>query len=304
MSDEQIYAYILGDALSIGKAICSPLPPEDSTPSFWLFEKEGRVLWHDARISHKADRRAIGLLKELYGDEWKKHYAALATSPVKAVSLVNYSEAVRSVVCKEFEEYELPFWEAHSTTARTLNKLHIYALSGYFVDGECIDVSTRNNAKYAYVCSSNAFQVYKPYEDRQYRFRGHNLKGTLFGWNTLETGGDLIIASSMKDVVMFYNLGYKAIAPTSESVFSALREKRGEINLRFNNKYIVFDNDRTGINSMRRLEAETGWKGVVLGGKEKDPADIVKRYSLDDLNTICLRAFKKEKKEGIINLKL
>jgi DNA primase len=128
--------------------------------------------------------------------------------------------------------------------------------------------------------------MYKPFEDRMYRFRGHNLKDVLFGYNSLISGGDLIITSSMKDVVMFYNIGMKAIAPTSEGVFSGIRKKYGELRLRFDRIFVSFDNDKKGKEATMQLCKELGDViPIFLSGPEKDGADIVKKYGLDVFRT-------------------
>lgn len=282
MSDDEIYAKLLGGNLCVGKKICSPLPPQDANPSFWLFRSEsGELLWHDARLSEKYDRRAIGLAVQMWGVSYWEAKKRLRLTDTPFINFVEPPVPCRGVLVGELESWELPFWEAHCTTKRSLSRLHVYGLRGFYIDGVYKYRSEENNAKYVYVCSSDSYQMYKPFEDRTFRFRGHNIKNTLFGYNSLESGGNLVITSSMKDVIMFYNIGMKAIAPTSEGVFSGIREKYAELRNRFDNIYVCFDNDKKGREATRALCKEFDTLiPLYLSGGEKDGADIVKNYGL------------------------
>lgn len=282
MQDDVIYAKLLGGNIVVGEKTNSPLPPNDANPSFWLFRgDDGSILWHDARISGKYDRRAIGLAVRLWGVTYAEAYKRLKMEPTPFISFKEVEKPKRGVVVGEIQEWEMPFWEKHSTYKRTLSKLEVYGLRGFYIDGCFKYESEPNNARYVYVCGRESFQMYKPFEERTFRFRGHNLKNVLFGYNTLETGDDLVITSSMKDVIMFYNIGIKAIAPTSEGVFSGIREKYGELRNRFNNIYVCFDNDKKGREATKALCNEMwGIKPMFLSGPEKDGADIVKNYGL------------------------
>lgn len=291
MYDDEIYAKLLGGDIVIGEKLCSPLPPKDEHPSFWLFRgDDGSILWHDARLSGKYDRRAIGLAVKMWDCSYGEAYRRLDTCPTPAISINEKPTPKRGVVAGELEEWEMPFWEQHSTTKRTLSRLSIKGLRGFYVDGRYMYRSERDNAKYVYICGSNSYQMYKPFEDRLYRFRGHNLKNVLFGYNSLESGGDLVITSSMKDVVMFYNIGVKAIAPTSEGVFSGIRDKYSELRLRFDNIFVIFDNDKKGREATNMLCGEFDtFRPAKLIGREKDGADIVKNWGTDVFKTVIKR---------------
>lgn len=74
--------------------------------------------------------------------------------------------------------------------------------------------------------------------------------------------------------------GFISIAPQSENSYKSLLPKVAEINQRFNNVYILFDNDKPGIRAAHMLSKKVGFKWEPIFMPRlwgKDPADFVKK---------------------------
>jgi hypothetical protein len=284
MTDEQIYYAILGD-VKIGRKMHSPLPPRDDNPSFWLFRAGDRILWHDARRTEKYDRSARGLLREIAG---KDGYKLVKSKNLPNISLREDPAPKRSLVTKDFNSWELRFWDNLGVDHRCLLRNKCYVVEDYSVNDRKLFSSGKSRV-YAYILGKDRYQLYRPDEDRVVRFRSINISNTLFGYDLLDGGGDLIITSSNKDRIVLSSLGYKACAPSSETVNSIIYNNYADMRLRYRNIYLLYDNDKTGLEKMEALSRELSVIPIILPATiGKDPADIAK-ISRDYLKDLLFR---------------
>jgi hypothetical protein len=281
-TDHDIYSLILGE-YGIGCPMNSPLPPTDDNPSFWIYRKGDDLLWHDARITERYDRRAIGLAVRLWGCSYTEAYSKIRRSDIPKIEVVEKIVYDRKVICGDsYEDYERVFWDTHCVSSRQLFAERCYPLRGYYIDNEIIMSSRESDPVYVYQLEKG-WQVYRPSQPRTRRFKSIDIGGVLFGYDIAQTGGDMFITSSNKDRIVLKSLGYQAVAPSSETVHRPILERYPEMRLRWRNIYVLFDNDEVGIRSMRELCKGTEMVPVVLRSAEKDPADIIRRWGIDGL---------------------
>lgn len=287
MTDEIIYSAILGQEFSIGKKMPSPLPPDDANPSFWLFKGDDKILWHDARKTGKYRRDAVGLAMEVWGCTYAEVYNKVRGKKLPPPIINVEPEHFKGIdVNPTLQEWEKQFWDKHGVSERILRSLNIFSLAGYYIDDKFIFGSYDKSPAYAYVFGKNSWQLYRPNESRVSKFRSHNINNILFGYNRITTGGDLIITSSYKDCAVLTACGYKAVAPSSEVVQSSVYSSYSELRMRFDNIYVLYDNDETGKRAAAELARTLCVKPIILTTKEKDPADIAKRYGIQALKDI------------------
>lgn len=273
MTDEQIYYAILGD-VRIGRKMRSPLPPRDDNPSFWLFRTESGILWHDARRTDRYDRSARGLMREVFGaDGWR----LLKSRKVPEISLKEDPKPKRELVLRDYDNHTLEFWDQHGVSRRDLLRNRCYVVDRYAVNSKTLFRSEESRV-YAYVFGKESYQLYRPDENRNIRFRSLGITNVLFGYQYLESGGPLIITSSNKDRIVLSSLGYKACAPSGETVNTTIFRNYADMRLRFDKIYLLYDNDEVGVSKMTALSKELEVIPVVLGAAlGKDPAEHVLR---------------------------
>jgi hypothetical protein len=287
MNDEIIYSAILGSEFSVGKKMTSPLPPDDANPSFWLFRADDRILWHDARKVGRYKRDAVSLAMEVWNCNYAEVFNRVRSKNLPPPVINVEPEHTKGIdVNPSLKPWEKQFWDMHGVSERVLKSLNIFSLAGYYIDDEFVFGSYSKSPAYAYVFGKNSWQLYRPMESRTSKFRSHNINNVLFGYNRLTSGGDVIITSSYKDCAVLTACGYKAVAPSSEVVQSSVYASYSELRLRFDNIYVLYDNDDTGRRAAAELAKNLCVKVITLETKEKDPADIAKRYGIDSVKSI------------------
>jgi hypothetical protein len=217
--------------------------------------------------------------RELVMDEGVKITRKPIEKPVKFDYEIN---------TQELRDWEVGYWK---------DNLHIYRDMLGFFDIESLKSlerlqrtiwkSTKSNPAYAYMFGEDGvFKAYRPLDPDGDKFRGQNNGHIIEGWNQLPRSGEhLFIGSSLKDTVVTRKVGVLGCNPTSENSFRAILGKVREINARFKNVYILFDNDRAGREAAMYLAWMTGWTPVFIDNlrifntnktkSAKDPSDTV-----------------------------
>lgn len=295
VSDESIYAYYFRD-FEIGRKYHSPFR-RDPKPSFMIREDGGRLWWIDFGLSRTARPDAIGFVSELYGIDrrqaveriWGDFMERGATVAKRKRSL-NIALPY-DVAMGDLEDFELRFWESHCIEKPLLDRFSVKGLRGLYRHGSLMWTSTSTEPAYVYIFAKDVYKVYRPLSED--RFRGQGNGSVLEGYKQLPaTGRHLFVTSSMKDTLVLTSLGYCAVAPSSENSMNALLGKARELNSRFSDIHILFDNDPPGIRAARRLGHLTSWKTVFLPKDlAKDPADVVKKYGNRFVLSELLRTF-------------
>lgn len=106
-------------------------------------------------------------------------------------------------------------------------------------------------------------------------------------WKSFRIQGDhmlpkygevLVVTKSMKDVMLFHELGLPAIAPVSETVFLTESHYR-KLKERFDKLVVLFDNDYTGIKFLNKVRKKYDviplW---IPRGLPKDISDYYKAF--------------------------
>lgn len=117
---------------------------------------------------------------------------------------------------------------------------------------------------------------------RTYRFLS-NWKGSFIqGAKQLaNTGDNLVITKSMKDVMSLFELNISAIAPTSENVIISYNQY-DRLRKKFPNIYMLLDNDLAGVRGAHKYKkAFPGMKCIFIKRKySKDISDMCKKKGL------------------------
>lgn len=165
------------------------------------------------------------------------------------------------VKTRSFEKQDLEYWGRFGITKETLKKFNVYPVqkaeirkeySSSFI--EIYSFSSTASPCYMYTIKDGdqtRVRLYRPFESFSRKWSTNCTKNQIQGYDQLPAKGDtLIISSSLKDAMVFYECGYNSIAPSGESIFIS-SDKVKELKKRFNKIIVIFDADETGIKSSK-----------------------------------------------------
>lgn len=287
VDDSVIYQYYFGD-FDLKSKYHSPLR-KDPTPSF-MFKNIGtsnipRIIWNDFGADEIKHKDAIGFVmalehlsrKEAVALIWKELVVPekVSITPPKLVMPIKLPYEYRD---DEIQDFEMEFWDKFWIGRDLLDFYNVRSLRRLSRMGKKLWGSEPGDPAFIYVFEpKKKFKTYRPY-DKLNKFRGSDNGDVIEGYDQLPQCGDhLFITSSLKDTMTLRRCGFLACNPTSENSKKALYPKVRELNQRFGNVRILFDNDTPGMVSAMNLSKITGWEAVMIPPQfPKDPSDIVK----------------------------
>lgn len=287
LTQEEIYEHFFPE-LVIGEVTCSPFRDEHN-PSFQLkYSANGKLYWTDYGYDYPR-HDAAALIALTYDISIKEAFNLIKKEMINGgdIMLKRKKREPRSkpvknryqFFYKEFENYELSYWMKLGIRKPLLDFLNIKALRKIAKNGSVKVRSVRGNPAflYLYKLHSTAFKLYRPFESNGFKFLGQDNGNLIEGWEQLPRNGEkLIINSSYKDTAVTWRVGIPSINPTSENSMKNLFISEKNLNLRFRNIYILFDNDRVGRESARKLQVKSDHKWTpIFMRKFKDPSDSV-----------------------------
>ena len=138
---------------------------------------------------------------------------------------------------------------------------------------------------YAYKVDDK-FKIYRPLASKYTKWRTNLTNWNVQGLSEIpkEGGNLLIITKSLKDVMCLYEMGFNAIAASSETTFipdnilQSLRSKWKHI-------VILYDRDKTGMLESRKYSKQYKLDAIFVHKKfnAKDISDAVKNNSFADV---------------------
>lgn len=130
------------------------------------------------------------------------------------------------------------------------------------------------------------FKIYRPLASKYTKWRTNLTNRHVQGLAELpKEGGDLlIITKSLKDVMCLYEMGFYAIASSSETTFipeDILKSLRGK----WKKMLILYDRDKTGMQKARDYSKRYKLHAFFVNKKfnAKDISDAVKNNSFSDV---------------------
>lgn len=293
VTEESILSYYIG----IDKIPCfinSPLRI-DKKPSFGIYSSpKGRIYYTDLSTGDK------GGVFDLLGKLWKLSYIEVLTKinsdldkiqkkvpNIKHFNIpnkksTNYKNSIDlKVKIREWKPYDIEYWESYGINLKCLKYADVYPISHIFIIKE-----GRTNCykadKYAYVYvehkeGNTTLKVYQPYRESQKgKWINKHDKSVISLWTKIPAKGEkLCICSSLKDALcLWINTKIPSIAPQGEG-YKLSNTVIEELKSRYNKIYILFDNDKAGIENSNALSLLTGFTNVILPeGYGKDVSDI------------------------------
>ena len=288
LDDYTIYSYYLG-SFKPGKLMNSPLRSNDQVPSFAIFaSKTGGLLFKDHGTGEAGN--ALKFLKLYRGiqtrEELERELLKIIrrTNPNLKVRTNNYSKPVGSgmtdigIVRQQFTDIDKQYWKQFHISIDTLKKFNVFSIKYFLCNRVVRGTYKEDSPMYAYKVYDR-FKIYRPLASKYTKWRTNLTNRHVQGLSELpqEGGNLLIITKSLKDVMCLYEMGFNAIAASSETTFipddilQSLRTKWKHI-------VILYDRDKTGMKTARTYSKQYKMDAIFVHKKfkAKDISDAVR----------------------------
>ena len=290
LDDYSIYSYYLG-SFKPGKLMNSPLRPDDKIPSFAIFpSKIGGLLFKDHGTGEAGN--ALKFIKLYKGiqtrDELEKELLRIVRrfNPTSNVATTTRTytpreDTVIGIVRQPFTEVDKKYWKQFHISTDTLKKFNVFSIKYFLCNRVVRGTYKEDSPMYAYKVYDK-FKIYRPLASKYTKWRTNLTNRHVQGLAELpqEGGNLLIITKSLKDVMCLYEMGFNAIAASSETTFipddilQSLRNKWKHI-------VIIYDRDKTGMKTARSYSKQYHLDAIFVHKKfkAKDVSDAVRDNS-------------------------
>lgn len=310
-TEAEILAYYLG-IYKIPILICSPLR-QDNHPSFSIYSTDGKKCFYKD-FSTKEGGNTFSLLgkmwnlpylevlKKIYSDyhnfKNKVNIANTSICNVKSIQTLNKNS---ELLCKvrKWKDYDLQYWDDYGISLDWLKFANVYPISHkIIIKNGCKYIFNADKHAYAYVEhkeGNTTIKIYQPFNKDGYKWSSKHDASVISLWTKIpKEGNTLCICASLKDALCLWsNTGIPSIALQGEG-YCMSNTAINNLKSRFKNIFVLFDNDKAGIEDGKILSKNTGFINLVLpqfdGGK--DISDLFKIKKKEDFLKIILPLFK------------
>jgi hypothetical protein len=291
IGDYEIFSYYIGKDFKIGRPFNHPLR-EDRNPSFSIYRRGDRLLWKD--FSTDDGGSSISFVMKKYGITFPEalnvinsdfrlgleSYGAIEKPSMEYFGVPNkvdisHIPEEKSINIRQIKpnRKHFDYWEQYGISTNTLNKYNVLPISHFWIDGRRI---VTNNVTFAYAFGNRKYKILQP--DSPFKWITNCSANILQGYQQLPESGELlIITSSLKDVMVLWEMGYIAVAPQAESTVIP-QKLLDELQGRFKKLILYYNNDDAGFRSMDKYDLPSIHNPLDL---PKDPSDLVKEYNFN-----------------------
>jgi len=268
--------------------------PKDRVPSMFVYfdTSSGKYKFKDFSSGHQGGH--VDLVKHLYNLDTS---SALAKITSDYESYVKDNGKRAEVALKIQDKYKVvdyeirhwtnldeAYWSKYKIGSKLLEHYEVAPLEFFKMEKEEENetISHRFSSKYIYGYFRKDGSLYKIYMPKNTEKKFIKVQNYIQGGDQLNyKNKNLVITSSLKDLMCFVKLGYKhieVIAPDSEN--SMLTEHTvNMLRSKFNKICVLFDNDTAGKASMQKYQDRFGFEPILLD-MEKDLSDSIAMHGL------------------------
>lgn len=325
VSEEQIFEMVLGYFPVEYVRVVSPFREDDTTPGCF-FSNFNDKLWFVDFADKIRHRDAINMVQDMYGFTFKQALAYIDNHfelgignsnpiPVKHKREEHSSRPVKKGIGeihfkpRDFIRKDREFWSQYGISKQNLIDDGIFPIIWYSVFSKRFSdtlIIRPNTVSYAYTQFSDLHgdiqegkvKIYTPHLKNKGKWITNCTGDEVGSYQFLPAMGDkLVISKSYKDCRVLRNLGITSVWFQNEGMIPSL-EILEDLYSRFNEIFIFFDNDETGIESSEKIVQAFNSLGprkasaislpkVLLDEGIKDPSDTYKekgkQYLIDFL---------------------
>ena len=290
LDDYTIYSYYLG-SFKPKTLMNSPLRPDDKIPSFAIFpSKTGDLLFKDHGTGEAGN--ALKFIKLYRGittrEELERELLRIVKQSGKTSSAATVTRTYTTseytdigIVRQPFTEVDKKYWKQFHISIDTLKRFNVFSIKYFLCNRVVRGTYKEDNPMYAYKVYDR-FKIYRPLASKYTKWRTNLTNRHVQGLAELpqEGGNLLIITKSLKDVMCLHEMGFNAIAASSETTFipddilESLRSKWKHI-------VILYDRDAAGMQNARKYSRQCKFDAIFVHKKfkAKDVSDAVKLNS-------------------------
>lgn len=288
-----IFKYYCPNFKKINKPFRSPFH-EDKNPSAFVIHYDGDFLFKDfggdslravdfvMKMFNLSFRDALEKINYDFGLNLGGKQGEHVEIPEVEESVVyEKSTAIIKIKRRDWNEKDLAYWGSFGIMLETLNKFNVVPISYFSINGYMYKAAELSYS-YEYYWENDIFRrkIYQPLSKAKWFSNGGDV---VQGEGMLPKSGDLlIITSSLKDVMVLYQLGYTAIAPTSESTFVPDKYFEKQTN-RFKKIILFMDSDAAGIKQSLKFNEKWGLDYILIPRdiNKKDVSDFNRAYGYE-----------------------
>ena len=295
LTDYDIYSYYVGQ-FKIGKLFNSPLRSDDKNPSFAIFKGiNGGLFFKDHGSGEGGNAiKFVKLYKNINTkNELERELLRIVRkmNPNSDNAIRTYSYSVDSgptdigIVRQPFTDVDKRYWKQFHISIDTLRKFQVFSIKYFLCNRVVRGTYKETSPMYAYKVDDK-FKIYRPLASKYTKWRTNLTNRNVQGLSELpvEGGNLLIITKSLKDVMCLYEMGFNAIAASSETTFipddilDSLRHK-------WKNVIMLYDRDKTGMLESRKYSKQYKLDALFVHKrfKAKDVSDAVKDNSYNEV---------------------
>lgn len=287
ISQEEIYYKCLGYYPNTKHDFNSPFS-RDSTPSM-RFKQEQNLFWKCFSTNRGGD--AIALVAQLNNISYKEAvlhiYNNFPIQKRERVAISDYSIEKKRAKIEVIIPDKIPasfydYWDKFDVSKRTLDLYNIKPVKEVWLNDKLRAVYKDSSPVIRYLINTR-YKIYQPY-NKEFKWLSNTKVDDIQGFMELPEKGDLLVISkAMKDVLVWHELGYHAIALCSETT-NLLPEAYNHFKGRFSNIISFLDNDRAGITTMKNYNEQYGipFSMMPVETECKDIAEFVHLYGLEE----------------------
>lgn len=284
MNEIEAYESILGQKLSLKKLYKSPFRNEKNASLSFYRSKFGHIRWTDFGSGqasgniydfvgmHIGSQNIENIKAYLHGAKFydNRNPKVEKLDPPKRLTL--------EIKTKRWEQHELEYWAQFGIDRQMLSKYNVYPIKHYYIN----DIKYTNDGDLMFAELVNLHvKIYRPKTPNK-KWKSNTTKTDIFGEEQLEyKSKTLVITKSLKDVMVLKAMGIEAISPQSET--SGLPASIEKITSKYENVYVLFDNDETGLTRGEEIAKELHATQIYIPKEigSKDISDLVRDKGVD-----------------------
>lgn len=310
VSQVDIMEYYLGVDVQTDKHFCSPIR-KDNNPTCNFSWYNGTLYYMDwGRFEQPKD--CWNLVKYMFNlnywdalDKIAEDFNLKNVDSSSQLDLFNEKKEKRSkrknikvdtspttieVKRQPFTSTDIDYLNQYNISSDACKKFRVFSIFRVWLNNKTIYTHSSNDPALGYYFGVHDVQRWKIYFYKRSDYRFVCNTNIIQGWQQLpRTGNVCIITKSMKDVMCLWEFGIPAIAPHNEAQIMS-EDKINELKERFNNLYILFDFDYTGICGANRYYRKYGIPRLFFTNGRfntkdygvKDFSDYVAKYGVKE----------------------
>lgn len=282
--------YYLGIPIQHG-LVRSPLRKDRRPTCGFIRSRKGELLFNDLSGDFCGDAVAVVARQQGLTYNQAVQYIAkdqgLVDGTVKPITkkeypIIDETPAKIDVKLQEWSSDSLKYWSDYGISVETLKTFNVFPLSVIWLNNKVYSLPKKYPV-YGYYFGNNEWKIYWPHR-KERRFITNTT--AIQGMQQLKIysgcSPDVVVTKSLKDIMVFHELGIPAVAPQGEGQ-SVPAELFDTLDSMFDNVIVNYDYDHTGIRAMNKIRKEHNVFCLSIKPPEpKDISDFVKKYGMEE----------------------